>query len=224
MSEPDVTLTDYALTLECAVLAVRMSLSSPRTSPLHRAGALFFVFLGLSAATGGTVHGFCSDRSTLVCRSLWTATLLLVGLAGLCIWQVGARIVSLSNIARPLALAGWPQLALFVANVLLLTQGFWIAFTIYLPAALLLLAGFLRRAGSDRQRGWFVGASGSVLSLTSSALQFLQIGIHPVYFNHNALAHVVQGVALGMLFVGIRHASRWAVRKNQHHASNDVPR
>lgn len=224
MGEPDVTLTDYGLALECAALALWMSVSSPRANLLHRAGALFFVFLGLSAATGGTVHGFCPDRSTLACRSLWTTTLLLVGLAGTCTWQLGARLVSTSSFARPLAFGAWPQLALYVVNVLLITQEFWIAFTIYLPAALLLLAGFLRRAASDRHRDWFLGASGSILSLLSSALQFLQIGIHPVYFNHNAVAHVVQGAALLLLFVGIRHASRSPCVESGDPSAQDVSR
>jgi hypothetical protein len=32
------------------------------------------------------------------------------------------------------------------------------------------------------------------------------IGIDPVYFNHNALAHSVQAVALALIFLGARYA------------------
>ena len=86
------------------------------------------------------------------------------------------------------------------------TQKFWIAFTIYLPAALLLLSGFCRGAWRDGHRFLLLGASGSVLSFLSSFLQFMRIGIDSVYFNHNALAHVVQAVALVLLLTGIRYA------------------
>ena len=103
-----------------------------------------------------------------------------------------------------LALAAIPQCAPYSMMVLLITQEFWVAFTIYLPAALLLLAGFCRAVWYQGQRFLIVGAAGSVLSFMSSFIQFMRIGIDPVYFNHNALAHVVQAVALVLLFLGIR--------------------
>ncbi len=67
---------------------------------------------------------------------------------------------------------------------------------------------FAERAG-ETAAGSFTShqrLSGSVLSFASSLIQFMRISINKGYFNHNALAHVVQAAALVLLFVGIRHA------------------
>jgi Family of unknown function (DUF6962) len=206
MSEPDVTLTDYGLALECAVCAALLGLALGAQKGRRFAGMFFFTFLGLSAATGGTVHGFCPTMQSQECQFLWSLTLQLIGLAAFSTWTLGAGLVATGRAGRWLALAAIPQFALYSTLVFLMTQEFWIAFTIYLPAALLLLAGFCRAAWHDGHRFLLVGASGSVLSFVSSFLQFMKIGIDPVYFNHNALAHVVQAVALALLFLGIRFA------------------
>jgi len=207
MSEPDVTLTDYGLALECAFLATFLALKSTRQKMLRDAGMFFFVFLGLSAITGGTVHGFFPDQNSPGHRHLWQATLQLIGLAAFSTWILASGILAKGRPGRWLAVAAFPQIALYSTLAFLVTQEFWIAFTIYLPAALLLLAGFCCGAWRDGHRFLLVGASGSVLSLLSSFLQFMRIGIDPVYFNHNALAHVVQCVALVLIFLGIRYVS-----------------
>jgi hypothetical protein len=206
MSEPDVTLTDYALALECAVCAALLGLTPTSRKWLRNAGMFFFVFLGCSAATGGTVHGFCPDRNSPACQILWQLTLQAVGWASFSTWVLGAGIFATGRTARWLALAGIPQIALFSALALFFTQEFWIVFTIYLPASLLLLAGFCRAGWYGGHRFLLVGASGSVLAFVSSFLQFMGIGIDPIYFNHNALAHVVQAVALALIFLGARYA------------------
>jgi len=38
----------------------------------------------------------------------------------------------------------------------------------------------------------------------ASALQQLHVGLHPRYFNHNALYHLIQGIALALLFNALR--------------------
>src|SRR5262249_50021063 len=100
-----------------------------------------------------------------------------------------------------------PLLALYSISALMLTQAFWITFTIYLPAALLLLAAFCRAVRRDGHRFLLLGAASSVLSFASCFVQFTRISVHPVYFNHNALAHVVQAVALVLLFLAIRYVA-----------------
>jgi hypothetical protein len=205
MSEPDVTLTDYGLAFECAILTILLAFAPASQRAWRLAGIGFFVFLGLAAATGGTVHGFCPDRQTPACQLLWELTLQLVGLAAFSTWILGAGIIANGRGGRWLTLAAVPQIAIYSPIALLVTQEFWIALTIYLPAALLLLAGFVTVFQRDGDRYGRIGASGSLLSLVSSLIQFLGIGIDPVYFNHNALAHVVQGAALFLIFLAVRH-------------------
>jgi hypothetical protein len=215
MIEPDVTLTDYGLAVECAACAAFLGLTPTGRKGLRTAGMCFFIFLGLSAATGGTVHGFCTQKQSPECQVLWQLTLQSIGLAAFSTWILGAGILATGRAGRWLALAAFPQIVVYGTMVLLITQEFWIAFTIYLPAAFLLLVGFCRGVWRDGHRFLLVGASGSVLSFVSSFFQFMRIGIDPVYFNHNALAHVVQAVALALIFLGIRYVIGLAFLKSR---------
>lgn len=220
MSEPDVTLTDYALAVECAVLAAFLGFMPTQWKGFRCASVLFFVFLGLAAGAGGTVHGYCIDKQSPHCQLLWKLTLQLTGLAASSTWVLGAGLLAPGRSGQWLTLMALPQILLFTILVFLITQEFWIVFTIYPQAALLLLCGFCRAAWHHGQRFLFVGVLGMLLSLLSCLLQFLKIGIDPRYFNHNALAHAVQAVALVLLFLGIRHALRseflksWTERAN----------
>ena len=79
-----------------------------------------------------------------------------------------------------------------------------------LPAAAFLLAGFLRAAVRERASWARLGACGLALSFAAAAIQQLRIALHPVYFNHNALYHLVQAVALALLFIAFRGLlARW---------------
>jgi hypothetical protein len=207
MLEPDVTLTDYGLALECAVLAAGLRLGPASRPDLRNAGIFFFVSLGLSAVTGGTVHGFYPDPQTPESRWLWQLTLQSIGLAAFSTWKLGAGILAVGRAARWLTIAAFPQIALYSTGALLFTQEFWITFTIYVPAALLLLAAFFRAVRGEGHRFLVLGIASSVLSFASCFVQFMKIGIHPVYFNHNALAHVVQAIALILLFFAIRYVA-----------------
>jgi hypothetical protein len=48
------------------------------------------------------------------------------------------------------------------------------------------------------------GVTGLALTFVAAAVQQLRIAIHPVYFNHNALYHVIQAGALLLIFVAAR--------------------
>ena len=43
-----------------------------------------------------------------------------------------------------------------------------------------------------------------VVTLVAAAIQQLEIGIHPTYFNHNALYHLLQAVGLVLLMIAFR--------------------
>jgi hypothetical protein len=215
LSEPDVTLTDYGLAVECAIFAALLVLTPTARRGLRAAGSCFFIFLGLAAVTGGSYHGFCAGLQTPGGRLLWQLTMQLAGLAAFSTWVLGAGVLIAGPAWRWLAFAALPQILFYSLTVLFFTQKFWIVFAIYFPAALLLLAGFCRGFWRDGHRYFLVGASGSVLSLVSSFIQFMRIGVDPLYFNHNALAHAVQAVALAMLFVAIRSVVGSAVPESR---------
>src|SRR5205823_6043329 len=49
-----------------------------------------------------------------------------------------------------------------------------------------------------------IGVAGLGLIFIAAAAQQARIALHPRYFNHNALYHLIQALALWLLFLGLR--------------------
>jgi uncharacterized protein DUF6962 len=202
MTEPDVTLTDYMLFAECAAFAWLLARRRSTLVELRRWTILFFVFTATAALFGGTVHGFFPDTGSIG-RVLWKISMLAIGATALAAWVMGAHLLVdhrrdwLLGFAESLT-AGYAVLIVFV------TDAFWVAVACYLPAAVFLLAGFLRAAIRGHASWARLGACGLVLSFVAAAIQQFRIALHPVYFNHNALYHLVQAIALALLFMASR--------------------
>src|SRR6266700_3934420 len=58
------------------------------------------------------------------------------------------------------------------------------------------------RASRPGNASWMLISGGLALSMLAALLQQARIAIHPVYFDHNALYHVVQALALVLLYFG----------------------
>lgn len=104
---------------------------------------------------------------------------------------------------------------LFALVVTFLERHFLVAVLHYAPAiAWLLVAAVVtyRRLG---QGAALVGAMGIGLTFVASSMQAAGLALHPVYFDHNALYHVIQGVALYLIF-------HWTYR-NTNVSSNSSP-
>ncbi len=72
-----------------------------------------------------------------------------------------------------------------------------------------------------RERGgWTLIALGLALSVGAALLQQLEVALHPVYFDHNAVYHVVQACALVLLYLGFR---RVAEQRRNGHAAGTAP-
>jgi hypothetical protein len=211
VTEPDVTLTDYALAVECAALAVAIGRRPAVDRELRSWFALFFAVTAIAALLGGTVHGFLLDPSSRWRPPAWVATMLAIGVASLAAWNAGTRLllprgVGATRASGALRAAGWLTLAIYAAVVLLVTQRFWVAIAFYVPAVIALLAGFeaARRRSPSAALTW--GVAGVALVFPAALVQQLRIAPHPVYFNHNALYHLIQGVAFFLIFLGARGA------------------
>ena len=202
MTEPDVALTDYGLAVECTAFAWLLYRDSDRSCAFHPWEVLFFAAVAVASLAGGTLHGFFLDETTLGYRIFWSLSLLAVGVTSLSGWVFGARLILPRGPALWITRAALLQLAAYAAVVLFVSDAFWIAIVDYLPAALFLLVAFGLVARRKRSLPVSLGAWGLALIFLGSALQQLGIAIHPVYFTHNALYHVVQGVALALIFFG----------------------
>lgn len=217
MTEPAVTLTDYALAIECAAFVIAVSRLNARDKELCFWFVVFFASIGAASALGGTVHGFFLAASSPGRRILWPATILAILVTSLAAWNLGA-VLTLDErkaaLVRRLAVA---QLVLFAFVVLFVTSKFYIGIIAYLPSTLFLLYALLKTYRRRPDRGIRWGVTGLALTLVAAVVQQVRVGIHPVYFNHNALYHVIQGAALGMIFVAAKSISRaWPPFRRSH--------
>jgi hypothetical protein len=202
--EPDVALTDFGLALECAGFSAWLYRSSHADALLRPTFIAFFAALGLAALLGAVTHGFLSDPQSPVYRLIWSATLLAIGVAALAGWSLGARLLLSEIAAKRMMAAAGAVFAGYVAVVLLVSQSFTVAVIHYLPAAAFLLAAFTLSYLQRRDRFLLAGSAGVALSFVAAAVQQTETSLHPLYFNHNALYHLIQAFALLLIFLAAR--------------------
>jgi hypothetical protein len=201
MTEPAVTLTDYAIAIECAVFVYALARLDAREMELRFWFIIFFASIGIASALGGTVHGFFLPATSSGRAILWPAAVLSILVTSTATWTLGA-ILQLSKrpaiLVRRLALV---QLAIFAIVVLFVTSKFYVAIVAYLPSTLFLLYALVAAYRRQPRKPVRSGIIGLALTLAGAAVQQLRIGIHPLYFNHNAVYHVIQMLAFWMIFL-----------------------
>lgn len=202
--EPDVALTDFVLAIECVWFAVWLYRRSPMGRTSSRWFVLFFAALSVSALLGGISHGFFSDTQSTIYRTVWAATLISIGVAAFSSWAAGARVLFSNNLARRFEVFAGLLLGAYVAAVLFFSQSFALAVVHYLPAAAFLLASLLVAYGRRREPHLLPGIAGLLLSFMAAAIQQTEARIPSLQLSHNALYHLVQAVALLMIFFTAR--------------------
>jgi hypothetical protein len=200
--EPAVALTDLGLALENALFAALLATTRPAERAMRGAWLVFFAALALAALLGFVSHGWIADKGSLAQRIVWSATLLGIGVIALSATAIAARLACETRAAHRITRAALWLGAAYALIVLLGYRRYVIAIAAYLPAALFLLYAFMRR---QRERPALrAGIAGIVLTLAAAGVQQLGIGLHPLHFNHNALYHLIQALALALLFVASR--------------------
>ena len=106
---------------------------------------------------------------------------------------------------RPLAIVG-AYAAAFAAVVLLVDESFGTIVRFYGPSLVLFLIAAAWQAMRSRSAGWTLIAASFPVSILAAVLQQARVSIHPEHFDHNAVYHVVQGVALVLLYRGFLRA------------------
>ena len=204
MTEPDVAITDYLLAVESVILAALLVGQPPSRPDLQLWFVVFFAATGFASALGGTVHGFFVARPSRVGTVLWRATLISIGVVAAAGWMIGVRM--LSSDAPPWVLTVVVlELVAYAVVVVAVRDAFWVAIANYVPSTGFLLIAYWAAYRSHPTGAVAIGLAGLALTLAASVGQHLRVGIHPVYFNHKALYHVVQGIALFMIFWSGRH-------------------
>jgi hypothetical protein len=177
---------------------------------LPRLFTAFFLSIAIAAVAGGTVHGFFLNESSLGNRILWPFTLVVVGLTALFGVQIGAALQFPRSTAEYVNRGAAMISLAYCAVVLFVRRDFRIAILDYVPALVFLGVAFFLAYHRRKMPILLIGFVGVCTMLFAAAAQQAKIGIHPVYFDHNALYHVLQGIALFMVFLAGRESSRLA--------------
>lgn len=203
MTEPDVALTDYGLAILCSWSAWSLWRLNVPSRHLQWLWVTFFVSIAAASLTGGTVHGFFRDKSTLGYHLLWPATLLAIGITAASAWILTGFLMT----SDPRRYKGWIAFAtitfiVYAGVIFFYSQRFIVVILNYLPAMISLLIaavrGYLRTQSKDFH--WI--AFGLVISFFGAFVQQAEIAIHAKYFNHNSTFHLIQAFGLWFLFKG----------------------
>jgi hypothetical protein len=206
--EPAVVFTDLGLALLGGWFAWRLW-SGARAGPLGRAPAVLMGGLASAAFWGASFHAFFpEDTATLPGFIAWIPVTLSIVVAASMLLAMGL-LVLLPRLGERLRRAGVATYAVaFALAVLLVDESFTTIVRFYVPALLLLLVAAAIQAMRG-VAGWPPVALGLALSAGAAGLQQLEIALHPEYFDHNAVYHVVQAAALVLLYLGfLRVAQR----------------
>ena len=205
MLEPDVTITDYLLSLACVAFAWWCW---RRRADAYRWYVVFFITLSLASLFGGTVHGFIPSGPWS--ELLWCGVLLSLGGAAVAMWGITATL-GFSPVFARWVMGGVALLAaLYLSVVIGGFRDFWISIVAYLPPAIGMLVVYVRHR---RYPGaWWSGIIGVVLTFVAAGVQVGEFALHPQWFNHNALYHLIQVIAL----FGIARAAGGRIAGGQH--------
>lgn len=207
MLEPDVTITDFILAIQCFWFALLLY-----KRPINLPWLLLFGSLSLAALTGGITHGFSSDEQSTGFAILWRGALIAVGAMALAGWHIGAGFLHHKTVARWIKQLAAIQFLLFAVVISFYSQSFLLAALNYLPTAVFLFFVFVRSYFKTNESAPFSGAISILLTLLGSFVQIAKISLHPQYFNHNALYHAIQFIAICFLFV----TARWDIARRSH--------
>ena len=156
---------------------------------------MFFSATALASLAGGAVHGFFADS-----KILWRFVLIALGVVSASAWALGARLLLTDRVAGFVTAGALVELAVYTLLVVFVTDSFSIAIANYLPSTLFLIVAFVASYRSGAGTPVAIGLCGLLLTLVAAAVQQARIALHPTYFNHNALYHLLQAIALFLIF------------------------
>jgi hypothetical protein len=143
---------------------------------VHRMWALAFVFTACAAIIGGVYHGN-GDRPEV----LWKATVISVGLASFFL---------LAGTHRKLAIVAAVKLVVYSTWMIAHDDFIWVVADYGLT---LILVGIVHPA-----KKWVWGSI--AVSVLGAVVQQARVTVHPHWFDYNDLYHLIQMVALWMLY------------------------
>ncbi|HKR65676.1 MAG TPA: hypothetical protein VJZ00_18235 [Thermoanaerobaculia bacterium] len=172
VAEPMTLATDYLICVIAIVFGVRLW-------RVFRPWSLAFFFTAAGSLFGGTFHGFGGF-------AMWKATIFSIALASFFLLSGCGRVLTSIGIVKLVATMSWMiahddfQWVILDYGISLLLVGIWIRVR-------------------PRSAPWVWGSI--AVSVLAALVQHLGFSPHP-HFNHNDLYHVIQIVALWLLYRG----------------------
>jgi hypothetical protein len=216
VTQPDVALTDFALALECAILALRFPRRRVPDFTQRCGFRMLFAAAGATALVGGFFHGYLLDATSRVQNATWLVIFTAAGVASLACWGIAwAALLRGRGRLRDANLVGGVLFLLYLASALAKIQSFVSVLVATSVAGTLLLAAYW---SAYRRRHPFAltGMVGVLLVFVGSLVQRSGFHVHP-RFTADALYHVILAVALFLIY-----ASAPAVMVSHPRTTDDV--
>jgi len=200
MTEPMTTLTDYLLAVVCVTLAVfLLKIWSVRRDRAVLFWSFALLATAFAALLGGTFHGFGRSLTPSGARLLWLGTTWSIGLASFAL-MTG----SLFGAVRP-PMRSW---FITIAACKLLLYLVWMIgheefiypIIDYGSSMIVVLVLCIIRWNEPAFR-WI--AAGILTAFGASGVQQAHLGFGPA-FDHNAVYHIIQMLAVWLLYRGAR--------------------
>jgi hypothetical protein len=126
--------------------------------------------------------------------------LIAVGVTTSATWMIGAGLLWPDAHAHLLMTLVAAELTIFAVVVVAVSDAFRVAVINHLPATLFLIAAYAITSGATPDTTTAFGLAGLALTVIAGLVQRMKIAVHRTYFTHNAVCHVVQGMAVLLMF------------------------
>ena len=193
--------------METAVFAVLLWRQRP-ASTARRVASLIFACLCASSVTGGSYHGFFPGGTEGPGGgwAVWITTMLIIGVAASLAWILFFLLLGVERGLRGVVVAVTAAFLVYAYVVVHIDYSFRVSAIASAAPVLALLVLMLVHSVRDGHRNATLASAAIVLMLAAAVLQQLHVGLHPVWFNHNALYHLLEGIGFAGLFVALRAA------------------
>jgi hypothetical protein len=189
--------TDYVLAAVACILA--HGIVRANDSCAARLWALGFAVAGAAALAGGSVHGFGFAMPGELAHGLRVGAMMGIGIISASLLAGAVMACVRPGVLRRLLLVLCATQVVFYLGWMVLHPNFRYAAYDSLAAAALLLVFLVVWRVRGGPPGTMLGIVGLCLSLVGAVLQQAGVGLHPVWFNHNDLYHVIQTAALWLI-------------------------
>jgi len=204
ITEPAVTLTDYGLSIECALITYSLLKQRSHSTRLFRWFVVFFCALGLASFIGGSSHGFVNDEASPFYTPVWDATLISLGAVGVAAYMISSILVLEQKSSKRIGRYIIGAYIAYCGIILLISNAFIIAIAFYLPATASMLAALIWAYFKNQHTFILLGITGLVLTFMAAAIQQSGYSLHPVWLDHNVIYHLLMAIAIMLLFYTAR--------------------